>query len=148
MTMRRQLSGSTWKTFSAGTVSIMMITGMAYWVLFSDSFTGMKKEYYQTGELMAEAPYRNGKLVGTAKVYFKNGTVRSEAGFENDVLNGLTRLYYESGAVGAEINFSKGKQHGKTTFYFENGLPKSVEQYDAGELMDQRMYEPAEISSM
>ena len=47
------------------------------------------KEYYETGELLREAPYKNGEHDGVAKIYDKNGQLREKRFYL--IENGFTK---------------------------------------------------------
>ncbi len=61
-----------------------------------NNFSGLIREYYQSGKLMAELNFRNGKLNGNSRVYRRSGTL---------LVNG---------------NFINGLEHGKTCWFDNN----------------------------
>ena len=83
-------------------------------ILSSGCFTGRetKKEYYDSGGLLARENYKNGKQEGLAKSYYENGKLHTEENYKNGLLEGLKKVYFESGKLGAEVDFVNGKTEG------------------------------------
>ena len=105
---------SGWRFFNIGSLSILILTALAFWWYFAAVFTGDKKHYAPDGALRLEAGFRHGKLDGITRNYYKNGRIKSEARFKKGRLDGLSRLYYPDGVMGAEVNFSNGRREGVT----------------------------------
>jgi len=65
----------------------------------SVNFDGLGREYYKTGELMAEIGYKNGKIDGIYKVYRKCGTLLAEANFRNGIVDGPAKWFNYQGIL-------------------------------------------------
>ena len=124
------------------TILMIFAAALAFWFFSLRSYEGVKKEYYESGKLMAETNYRNGKPDGITRVYYESGALRSEANFAKGELDGINKLYYESGTLGAEINFRNGVQDGTTRVYYENGTIKYIDTYKNGQHTDRQAYDP------
>lgn len=69
---------------------------------------GLIKEYYETGELMAELTYKEGKLDGVTTVYRKWGTLLAEVSFRNGLADGKTKWFSVNGQVIIVENYENG----------------------------------------
>jgi len=66
---------------------------------FRSEINGIKKTYYESGELNFEMPFTKGNLNGEVKEYYKNGKLKSETNYKNGVfgIQGKTKHYDEIG---------------------------------------------------
>jgi len=60
---------------------------------------GVKKEYYDTGQLLSEVTYKNFRRHGPYKEYYKNGKLKVETTFQNGKINGVAKAYDEDGTL-------------------------------------------------
>ena len=89
--------------------------------------------YNNSGKLIAEDYYKNGKKNGVSKLYSsQDGTLLKEEPWENDVLHGEYREYYTTGQLRLKWNYKKGKIDGQYESYYVNGLVWNKGQYVAG----------------
>lgn len=65
----------------------------------SPDFTGKIKEYYNSGEIMAELSYKKGKLDGFSKVYRKWKIPLAEVSFRDGLADGRNRWFKADGQV-------------------------------------------------
>jgi uncharacterized protein len=100
---------------------------------------GVYKEWDQSGVLMTEASFQNGKKhgpfkvfinAGMASIYGKDnvGKVYSISNYANDELNGVEQMYdytYKKPQVILQKTWVKGQQT-KEEAWYENGKPKSI----------------------
>jgi antitoxin component YwqK of YwqJK toxin-antitoxin module len=77
--------------------------------------------YYKSGELHLEFTSKNGKAAGT-KSYYENGRIRFEIPFKDGEAEGVWKEYYENGEIEAEIAYKSGKKEGLTKYYFQTGV--------------------------
>ena len=77
----------------------------------------VKKRYYESGALLAESQYVNGKAHGIQKVYYESGALLAESAYVNGKAHGVLKRYYESGALWIEIPYENGRRHGIKKFY-------------------------------
>ena len=75
------------------------------------------KLYYESGALMVETPYVNGKRHGIEKWYYESGALRREAPYVNGKKHGIDKFYYESGALMVETPYVRGNIHGIVKSY-------------------------------
>lgn len=73
-----------------------------------DNQEGIRKTYYENGQLKEEANYKNGKLDGEAKYYYKNGQLKEEANYKNGKLDGEAKTYYINGKIQNISQYSNG----------------------------------------
>ena len=93
---------------------------------------GIAREYYQSGKLMEEVPYLNGKQEGKSTWYYETGVVKGERNYRAGKLDGIIKWYYTTGSLGTEFNYKNGKLEGLTRLYWENGNLKAEDYYENG----------------
>ncbi len=49
---------------------------------------GVKRTFYDNGQLESEAKYENGKMEGPYKEYYENGQIRADAVYKDNVQKG------------------------------------------------------------
>lgn len=76
----------------------------------SSNRRGLIRDYYETGELMAELTYREGKLDGVSTVYRKWGTLLAEVSFRNGLAEGRTKWFSVNGQVNMMENYKNGNR--------------------------------------
>ena len=69
---------------------------------------GLVRDYYETGELMAESTYKEGKLYDVSKVYHRWGTLLFEGSFRNGLADGRSKWFTAKGQVYIEENHQNG----------------------------------------
>ena len=74
----------------------------------------MKQEakitYYESGALMTESNYKNGKLEGLEKDYYESGALQGERNYKNDKPVGLAKEYSESGVIQYIDTYKNGQR--------------------------------------
>ena len=86
-----------------------------------DKISGcVEKEYDPNGNLMSEAPFKNGKFDGVAKVYYENGKLMGEIPFKNDEIEGIGKMYDTNGNLRLEAPSLNNKVHGDVKYYTED----------------------------
>ena len=90
--------------------------------------------YYDSGVLMWEIPYINGKEHGVCKWYHESGALMREIPRINGNVHGVVKSYYKSGALRWEIPCINEKEHGVGKWYYENGKLAGTATYKNGKL--------------
>ena len=90
---------------------------------------GLRKKWYDHGQISYEAYYIKGKLNGPSRTWWANGNLRSESNFQEGVATGTQKQWYQSGAMFKEINLVNGKEEGMQRAWRENG--KLYNNYEA-----------------
>ena len=67
-------------------VTLLVLCGLAYGQEAQKN--GIQKEYYESGELREEMPYKKGKLNGNRKTYYPNGQLLMEVTYKNGSIVG------------------------------------------------------------
>ena len=80
------------------------------------------KSYYESGALLAEIPYVNGRMHGVLKRYYESGALWGEIPYVNGKMHGIEKEYYESGALKGETPYVNGQRHGVEKHYDKNKL--------------------------
>jgi len=80
------------------------------------------KEYYTTGELLAEGEYKDSEKIKQWKYYHKNGKTEQIGSYnKSGKATGNWKWYYESGKILKEEEFLNGLEEGFSKEYSENG---------------------------
>ncbi len=94
-----------------------------------DRKQGPAREFYETGELMAEGSYTNGNRSGTWTGYHENGKVNMTGRFVDDQMEGTWKEYSPEGKLTSEGNYTKGLKNGIFIYYTSSGDVKNRIQY-------------------
>ena len=94
-------------------------------------------EWYENGQKLKEVEYKEDKTSGDLTSWYENGQKEIEAEYKDGLLNGDATLWYEKGQKQEEAEYKDDKLHGDATLWYENGKKKSVNEYKDG-LLDGR----------
>lgn len=90
---------------------------------------GVEKEF-KADKLVAEVPWKNGRMHGKRRVYFPDGKVKSETSYVDGLAEGPSRIWDENGKLLSESAMKAGKRHGAMTEYWPGtDVPQRVIQY-------------------
>lgn len=95
--------------------------GILYEVGTNIKANGIGKGYYESGTLMGEGNFKDGKKNGISKSYYESGVLSGEGNYKDGKKNGIGKTYYESGVLRAEWNYKDGKSSGISKIYYESG---------------------------
>jgi len=84
-----------------------------------------QKQYYETGELKAEANVKDG--TGVVKTYYQSGAIKSIRNYVDHKKEGSQKDFYESGSLQGEGKVNDGT--GVDKQYYEGGALKSITNY-------------------
>ncbi|HEY1045251.1 MAG TPA: hypothetical protein VGF79_02355 [Bacteroidia bacterium] len=104
-------------------------------VKVTKKYTGVKKEYFESGKIKSIFNLRKDKKHGTCQTFYENGNKNMEMEYRNDRRDGAYRWYYETGELFQEGNFSDDKLHGQVTEFEKNGSIRKVKNYFLGSQM-------------
>lgn len=84
--------------------------------------TGLWTYYHKDSDkvLMTEN-YRDGKLHGLKKIFYENGNIAEEAYYTQGELDGDRKLYSEKGVVLEDLKYRNGELHGPAQFFNGKG---------------------------
>ena len=94
------------------------------WYYKNEIYNGRFIDYYYSGRIQGEGIMKNGKLEGIRKMYFQNGNISVERNYTNSISDGLEKEYYEDGTLKQKGVFINGKEDGIWETYFPNGQVK------------------------
>lgn len=98
---------------------------------------GLWNTFYQnSGELLQEVLYRNGKLNGLQTYFFEAGGVYLSGNMIEDLKQGEWNWYYENGRVSSTATFVNDVKEGKQLMYSEVGDIVKEEVYKNGKLVN------------
>ena len=104
--------------------SKQMVRKNGIWYLNNEIFNGKFIDYYYSGSIQGEGILINGKLDGLRKMYFQNGNLSVERYYTNSIPNGLEKEYYEDGTLKQKGTRINGGEDGVWETYFPNGQVK------------------------
>lgn len=102
------------------------------WRYNNEIYNGKFIDYYYSGRIQGEGILKNGKLEGLRKMYFQNGNLSVERYYTNSISNGLEKEYYEDGTLKQKGVLIFGKEDGIWEIYFPNGQVKRRTNYKNG----------------
>lgn len=104
------------------------------WYYNNEIYSGKFIDYYYSGKIQGEGILKNGKIEGLRKMYFQNGNISLERNYTNSLPDGLDNEYYENGALKQKGVFVAGNEEGAWESYFPNGQVKLQNNYKNGEV--------------
>ncbi len=74
---------------------------------------------FESGQLMEEASYVEGKLNGRRQLYFSSGGIEIIEHYTNDTFNGPYQSFFESGNISSEGQYEDNFMVGPWKFYYD-----------------------------
>lgn len=96
---------------------------------------GVKKDYWENGNIKLELRYENGKLNGESVWYTQKGQLAVKGNYKDDVLDGTYTRWHPNGKMASEEHYVNGKLDGEVKKWFDNGQLFQEGQYSEG-MMD------------
>tara|TARA_R110002049_G_scaffold259060_4_gene434804 strand:+ start:3306 stop:4421 length:1116 start_codon:yes stop_codon:yes gene_type:complete len=87
---------------------------------------GLRKDYYDTGELKVSIYYKEGEKNGKAIHYYKNQQIEESKTYKNGKENGKVLKYFEDGSTKFSATFWNGKEIDTSRMYYPNGTLKQI----------------------
>lgn len=109
-----------WKPLSSNTSIVITYDNgkKAYEETFKDGvLTGVKRLYYQNGNLFSEFNYVLGDYHGDFSIYAPSGKPLEKGTYKFDELDGTVEKYNEDGSLLLKEQYVMGSLNGKTTLY-------------------------------
>lgn len=95
----------------------------------------------ESGNLLEEKNYLNGKLNGVHKTYYTDGEVSLEVTYLDGKLNGHATAYYpKTHKISSTGDYLKGVRNGAWDFYDVAGKIRSTEEYQEAKLLKTYVY--------
>ena len=106
----------------------------------NNSYVGVAKRYYKSGQLEISDPNELGLSNGKYESYYPNGQLKEEATLNNENYDGKRTLYYANGNKMMELNYIEDALFGKAFFYSEDGkLIKELKYYNS-EIIEKKTF--------
>jgi exodeoxyribonuclease III len=99
------------------------------WYFNNEIFNGKFIDYYYSGRIQSEGILINGKIDGLRKMYFQNGNLSIERYYTNSIPNGLEKEYYEDGTLKQKGSRINGEEDGVWETYFPNGQDPASDKF-------------------
>jgi antitoxin component YwqK of YwqJK toxin-antitoxin module len=80
------------------------------------------KFYHESGALLAETPYKNGKRNGIDKNFYESGSLWYDIPYVDGNKHGIEHIYYTSGSLMLEVPYKYGIKHGIAKHYDKDNL--------------------------
>ncbi len=96
---------------------------------------GVKKDYWENGNIKSELRYESGKLNGESVWYTQKGQLAVKGTYKDDVLDGTYTRWHPNGKMASEEHYVNGKLDGEVKKWFDNGQLFQEGQYAEG-MMD------------
>ena len=104
------------------------------WYFNNEIYNGKFIDYYYSGRIQGEGTLINGKLDGLRKMYFQNGNLSVERYYTNSISNGFEKEYYEDGTLKQKGILINGLEDGVWETYFPNGQVKRKANFKNGKI--------------
>ncbi|EFB40302.1 toxin-antitoxin system YwqK family antitoxin [Parachlamydia acanthamoebae] len=98
----------------------------------------MAYEYYGNGAIKKQALFIQDKKEGDEKSFFPSGQKSAIYPYKNGELHGTCREWNEDGTLIFEGEYVHGEKHGKFNKYDDLGLPKVLQTFDHGKLINKK----------
>ncbi len=102
----------------------------------NDTLHGLRRIFFENGNLGAEEIYANGLLEGVYKAYYEDGKQELEGNYVKNEMVGVWKRFYPAGQLMEEVMFSDNNENGPFIEYYENGKLKAEGQYKDGDNED------------
>ena len=120
----------------AYTGELLLRDGLFYKPFQTEPFTGLKRDWYENGQLSQEVTLKDGKPDGLFRIWYVGGTPTYEATYKDGKREGLRRMWYENGQLWDESTWKNGKLEGLVRAWYENGQLESETCYSNDEAVD------------
>lgn len=88
----------------------------------SDVVRVQQNKYSTTGNLKEEIPYnKESRIHGVKRTFYDNGQLKTEENYKNGKKDGVSREYSKNGQLIAEANFKDNHYYGDLIVYYDNG---------------------------
>lgn len=105
-----------------------------------DTFSGIKKEYWDNGNIKFERKYVKGRREGITKSYYKTSELYAEIPYKDGLQEGVAIGYFPSGKIKFKEHYKNGRREGDRKDYYENGSPRADSSYTNDKLDYSRIY--------
>lgn len=99
---------------------------------------GVAKTYYDTGKLLREEEFVNGKQEGKFTEYYENGRVRALRQYRDGTFHGEMKIFAADGTSILQGTYENGRQHGVWIEFNDSGKIKMTTKYNNGEVVATR----------
>ena len=83
--------------------------------LKSGLMEGLRRTYWEGGQLMQEGHYTNGKAEGTHLSYYRNSKLMSKTIFKSDKVEGPAVYYHDNGQLWFKGEFKNAEERAQIT---------------------------------
>lgn len=97
---------------------------------------GVAHRFYNTGEVMEESHWQDGKQYGDYQVFYKSGQVYMQCKMKEDKRDGLFLIYAENGKQELVGEYKSNLRHGEWKYYNNEGESSYSLFYDNGQILN------------
>ncbi len=98
-----------------------------------DSLHGIRRLYYESGQLQAEEQLVRGRYEGPWRSWYPSGQLEMEGQYRHNQMSGIWKKYYESGQLMEEVTFARNLENGPFREFWPNGKLKAEGFYKEGD---------------
>ncbi len=81
----------------------------------------VQQNKYPNGNLKEEIPYnKDSRIHGLKRAFYDNGQLRAEENYKNGKKDGISREYSRNGQLLEEVHFKDNRGYGDFASYYEN----------------------------
>jgi antitoxin component YwqK of YwqJK toxin-antitoxin module len=109
---------------------------------------GVCLKFYDSGELLEEAEWQNGKQEGKYQVLYKSGQPYLQCKFSNNQRNGVCLSFFTNGRTEMEAFYRNSLRHDEWKYYNEKGELLYTLKYHEGKLLNPEVRDSIDYSEM
>ena len=96
-------------------------------------------EWFASGQIKSEIPYKQGRIHGIRKSWYENGQLARQCPYVEYMRHGVATSWYPSGRIKSEERFQSGLFHGINTYWDENGKQSGKQLFIRGHLINTKV---------
>ena len=101
----------------------------------------MYQEYSKDGELLLEGQYNDdNKKTGIWKEYYKSGKILAEESYKSGELHGIYKSFHPNGNLWSYGNYENGYKEGKFEIFSTQGILIIIQYYNKDKLVGQEKF--------
>jgi len=97
------------------------------------------KEWFASGQIKSEIPYKEGKIHGVRKTWYENGQLLRQCPYIEHMRHGVATTWYPTGRMKSEEKFESGLSHGINTYWREDGKQVDKQLFIRGHLINTKI---------
>ena len=100
--------------------------------IVDEAKNGVVETYYDNGQLLTRANYKDDKYEGSYESWYENGQQWERETYKDGKLDGLREMWYPTGQQLSRANYKDGERNGLCEYWHDNGQLSRREIYKDG----------------